>query len=240
MPEWFWVIMTPAQWQAVGTVGTLVVAIVAAFVAFRQVREARRTREDQARPYVAAYLELDGILLNLVVKNFGNSVARNVTMTPDAPMIRSADLNGKPDTIDLFKSLPVLVPGQEWRTWFDSGTTLKDEQPIYTVKLKYDDARNRPLPSDDFRLDWHQFESVLFSNEKDLDDVGKALEKIAATLGNWTEGLKGLKVYTRSGAEKDQKEREWVADAPRRRQAHADAQAAAQAAVQAGQHNTDV
>lgn len=227
--------------QASAAVATFLVAGIAAVVAYFQVREARHTREDQARPYVAAYLETDGFVVELVVKNFGNSVARNVTMTPDVPMLRGALINGQPDPIGLFESLPVLVPSQEWRTLFDTGPNLKGDQPVYTVTLKYDDARNHPLPSDEFRLDWHQFESALLMDKKDLDDVGKALEKIANTVGNWTEGLRGLKVFTRSGAEKDQKEREWAAEAPARRQAMRDAQAATQAqaaadeAAQAGE-----
>ena len=193
--------------QASAAVATFVVAGVAAVVAYFQVREARRTREDLARPYVAAYLEMDGIILNLVVKNFGNSVARDVTITPDAPILRGTPNNGQPDPVGLFDSLPVLVPGQEWRTFFDSGPNLKEGQPINTVTLKYNDARNHPLPSDDFRLDWHQFESILFGTKKDLDDVGRSLEKIATTLGNWTEGQLGVKVFARSGAEKDRQDR---------------------------------
>ena len=52
------VLALPAEdWSAIGTCVTVVVATVAGLIAFFQVREARRLREEQAQPYVVAYLD---------------------------------------------------------------------------------------------------------------------------------------------------------------------------------------
>ena len=60
--------MTAEEWQAIAAIATLMVAAAAALYARGQVNEARRSREDQTRPYVAAYLELsDNSTLELVV-----------------------------------------------------------------------------------------------------------------------------------------------------------------------------
>jgi hypothetical protein len=103
---------------------TFLVALAAAIVALVQVIEARRTREAQTRPYVVAYLVQDGFIFDLVVRNFGTTPARNVRVTPDQAMRRVRPQNAAVDVIGLFEMMPVLVPGQEWRTFFDSSMDL--------------------------------------------------------------------------------------------------------------------
>jgi hypothetical protein len=196
--------MSADEWQAVGTVATFFVALAAALYASRQVREARRTREDQARPYVAVFLEVvDETNLDLVVKNFGATTARNVTIHPDKPMKRY--WGDEVEDLLTFDILPVLVPGQDWRTLFDVHGQRMDANnyDAYTVKVRYDDIRGRHMDEETFVLDWSPFKDKQFVGRRNLDDIGKAVEGINKTLGKWTEGVSGLSVVARDGHKKD-------------------------------------
>jgi hypothetical protein len=211
--------LTPEEWQAVGTMGTLVVAIVAAVIAFAQVAQAARIRREQARPYVAAYLEADGLVVTLIVKNFGSTVARDVRMTPDRPMVRGIETNGQPEPLETFDHLPVMVPGQEWRTMFDIGIHRwgKGLDEPYEVTIAYRDSQGRTLRPDRFVLDWTIFHSNIFNEEKDLDDVAKALGRIGKVLDGWDEsggahGASGLGVVVRDGFKKDALQRRYADD----------------------------
>lgn len=201
IPGW----RTPAEWQAIGAMGTLAVAAAAAIFAWFQIRELRRTREEQARPYVAVYWQTDGRALFFVVKNFGSTTAREVRLSLDKPIKRSFKVSGEHETLRIFDILPVMVPGQEWRTFYDTGVGLLQEEltETYTVTASYRDARGRRLPDDTFILDWSTFKDIEWIGEKTMDDIGDVLEKMQRTLASWTDGIRGLSVVNRDGDAKD-------------------------------------
>jgi hypothetical protein len=76
-------------WSAVGdlagataALGTLAVAIGAVYAAFQQVRQARELREEQARPYVAVFMEpstRSPRVIDLVIRNFGSTAAHTTS-----------------------------------------------------------------------------------------------------------------------------------------------------------------
>ncbi len=203
----FWSVvgfMTAAEWQASGTLLTLAVAVAAAIYARGQVKEARRSREERARPYVAAFLELAGeSTLDLVVKNFGATTARNVRLISHVPLEQVWGDEIEP--LLVFDTLPVLVPGQEWRTLFDVGgqRMTAEHHTVYTVTVESSDSRDRPLDDEKFVLDWHPYANTQYTSQKTIDDIGKALEGINKTLKSWTEGLRGLSVVARDGHKRD-------------------------------------
>jgi len=200
---------------------TFLVAVAAAIVALVQVIEARRTRDEQSRPYVVAYLVMDRFLLDLVIKNFGTTPARNVRVVPSKDMHRVTAQNAAIDLIRVFDSMPVLVPGQEWRTFFDSGHDLAQAQAagnsheIYSVTITCDDWRGRPVRAETFELDWHQFEAIIYGTPKTIEDVAKGVEKIADELHNLREtssfGRGGLSVVVRDGEQLDRDTAEFIA-----------------------------
>lgn len=106
-------------WQDIGATGTLAVALAAAAFAYFQVREAAKTRRDQARPYVVAFLERSALSsVDLIIKNFGQTAARHIQLVWDRP-VRSTFGKGRGEEMKLPDSLPLLAPGQEWRTVWD-------------------------------------------------------------------------------------------------------------------------
>lgn len=236
LADWFWSVvgaLDAAEWSALAAVITALIALAAAVFAFVQVREARRLRIEQARPYVAAFLELgseiDVTFILLVVKNFGTTTARDITIATDRPMKRAWGNSQHPEDLLLFDRLPVLVPGQSWRTLFDWGPDRfkagLDE--TYTLTVSSHDSSGHPLKDEVFVLDWNTFKPTRNVGVKTVHDVGKSLQGIEKTLGRWTEGVRGLSVVSRDGHRKDseanaeylEREREWEAEADSRREA---------------------
>jgi hypothetical protein len=189
--------------------GTLVVAVAAAIFAGSQVLELRRSRREQTRPYVAVYYEVTDTTLFLVVKNFGTTTARNVRVTPNTPMRRSFKIGDEHETLKLFDELPAMVPGQEWRTFFDVGIgrVNADLNEVYKVTASYRDSRGKRLRDDTFLLDWTTFLNIEFVGTKTVNDIGKSLEKIESTLTSWTDGIRGLSVISRDGDASDERRR---------------------------------
>lgn len=205
IPGWH----TPAEWEAIGVMGTLGVAVAAAVFAFFQVKELRDNRREQMRPYVAAYLELgrevEVNMMFLVVKNFGETTARNITAKSDKPMKRAWGHQQDPEDLPLFDKLHALVPGQEWRTLFDWGPArFKAElNDAYTLTISSHDSTGKKLPDETFVIDWAVYKPTRNIGVKTVHDVGKSLIKIQDTLARWGEGAHGLKVWTRDGEKKD-------------------------------------
>lgn len=199
------------EWSALAACVTAAVAVLAACVAIWQVREARRLREEQAQPYVVAYMEPTAAtpqIIDLVIKNFGSTAATDVTFRADPPLRRS-DQAGESEAVELFEIIPVLVPGQEWRTMWDFGperarTELPDR---YNVVLAYGDSRRKRLPPLRFELDWRPYKTRRWVTIYGLHDIAKSLREINRTTGRWREGIRGgLAVYVRDGDAKDAEE----------------------------------
>jgi hypothetical protein len=167
-----------AAWiGAIATVGTFVVALVAAFYAKGQIekaekaidgstRDAWRSRSlqralqtEQAQPYVVAYLEVDRakpLLVDLVVKNLGSTMATGVTIRPSVEMKRSPRPPATTsEAVELPDQIPSLAPQQEWRTFWDSMYLYnKAAMPTeFTVTVAYLGIKDEAFHHQ-YRLDW--------------------------------------------------------------------------------------
>ena len=133
-----------------GTVGTCVVAFLAAIVAYQQLREARRLRVAQAQPYVVVDVEPSVVsrrILNLVIRNTGQTLARDVTIRFDPPLRSTLDAEGFPPAKfrALLNGIPVLPPGREYQIMLDSSVDrYQAEFPDrYTVIVSFRDRDGR-------------------------------------------------------------------------------------------------
>lgn len=110
-----------AQWVTVG------IAAAAAIFALNQVQEARRTRERQTQPNVVAFADLnaeDWGWLDVIIKNFGQTAAYNVRLHFEPWPTVVPWVNPRTgDTVTRLPVpvIPVLAPGQEWRSLWDNG-----------------------------------------------------------------------------------------------------------------------
>ncbi|MGV9370376.1 hypothetical protein [Micromonospora tulbaghiae] len=219
---WKWIGQTnPDMWAAIAGWTTVVVAVVASIAAFKQVREARILREEQAQPYVVAYMEpseVDHRFIDLVVKNFGTTVARDVRLV-SSPNMQQAPHDGQA-AVDLwiFENLPVLAPGQEWRTFWDSSITRKQSTlpARHEITITYKDSHNRPLPATHAILDWSAYSGRTWMVVYGQHHSAKALREIAGIMKKWSEFGGGVKVYSRDGDKKDVQKSEWAREQMRR------------------------
>ncbi|WP_369374635.1 hypothetical protein AB1046_09480 [Promicromonospora sp. Populi] len=215
---------TADEWAAFGTVGTLIIAAVAAVIAFTQAAEARRLRIEQAQPYVVAYMKQNSntpVLVELVIRNFGTTAARNITVT-STPTIRRAD-GAKAEDVWLPTDIPVLAPQQEWRTFWDSGAERFDHPVLadenrHVVTVTYDGVERSPQQVSESILDWGAYVGGIFITSKTVHHAAQSLGKIATVMGRWTDSSRGLTVYTRDGRAKDARVATELEERARRRQ----------------------
>jgi len=188
------------------------VAVVASTAAFRQLREARQLRLEQSQPYVAVFMEaseIDPGFVDLVIRNFGATAAINIEIEVDPPPQQAA---GDKDPRDLWipEVLPTLVPGQEWRTFWDyirrrSAAELPNKA---TASVKFTDPQGRPYEFT-YVLDWEPYAMrgnlVVYGSHH----AAKALREIEQSIKKWSESIHGgLAVTVRDGDVKDAKRRE--------------------------------
>lgn len=201
--------MDALGWEALGTWVTAAVALAAAIFAWRQVREARILREEQAQPQVTAFLGYDETpaSIDIVVRNYGARPAFDIKLAC-TPTLRRA--TGGVEEIGLPDVLPVLAPGQEWRTWFDGGigrmnsTELAGEDR-YDVRLTYRDSRDVSYAVATV-LDFAQFRPVLYQSRKTIDDLARSVAELTTAVKAFSEGQRGLSAYIRDGAFKDEQD----------------------------------
>lgn len=184
---WSWLLAVQADaWTATAGWATALIAIVTVVVAGKyasgQVSEARKTREEQAQPNVVVFMESNAAVwmqVELVVKNFGATPAYNVKMnfSPDL------DCAPRPDRSDnklpYPPLIPILVPGQEWRTSWDFGPTrLKAEgMPMqYEAKVEYADSKDRQFETKSV-LDWDPYTKTRRMTVRTVHDLYAVLKK---------------------------------------------------------------
>jgi hypothetical protein len=120
--------VTAGTWLAWAVWALLLLGVVALSYTSRQIRRSHRLRAEQTRPHVGMFMEphaADWHVIELVVRNFGQTPAYNVQFTFEHPPTVAEYENatdGYADVVELQlpSQLATLAPGQEWRTVWDS------------------------------------------------------------------------------------------------------------------------
>lgn len=198
---------TPGQWEAFGTMVTAGVAIVAGIFAGVQVRQAKKLREEQAQPYVVVDFEAQAnILIALIVRNTGLTVAYDVKLTFDPPLESTLDRDPPiSETKFITEGIPTMPPGRTWSALLDRGPDRyanTDLPRTYDVTVTFLDSHDRTysLP---YRLDLDIFFGIRNLRRYDIHEAAEALREMRKTLERWTDGSRGLAVFTRDGDAKD-------------------------------------
>lgn len=210
------------DWAAIAACVTAAVAVIAAFVGLTQVFQARRLRIEQAAPYVVAYADFNAaseVFLDIVVKNLGKTAATDIRVAA-SPTLQRTDDEGAQD-VPIPAEIPVLVPGQEYRVFWDSGITRhKSGLPDrHEVQVTFSDSRGKNDDKYTFVLDWAPFWSRDSITVYGSHDAAKALREIAKTVQRWSEGpgSRGIAATIRDGDAKDERRREWFEEKRRER-----------------------
>lgn len=90
-----------------------------------QARQAQVARDEMAQPNVVIYaepLESDWQIQEIIIKNFGNTPAYAISVILDLPFqsLPNNLSNGENYDIPIPVEIPTLVPGQSWKTMWDS------------------------------------------------------------------------------------------------------------------------
>ncbi|WP_139220483.1 hypothetical protein [Trujillonella endophytica] len=214
---------TPTDWAALGPYVTALIAVFAGAVAWRQLREARRLRREQAQPYVACFAEPtpghdQGV--DIVIRNFGTTIARDVTISISPDVMRSGGPGRPPEEVRLPTHIPALVPGQEWRTWWDLGPSRAELDLVgrHEVVVAYRDSQGKKLPPTPSVLDWEYFTQHTFLVTKGQHEMATALQELSKTVASFKYRHNGgFAAFVRNADALDQRERE---DMPRRMAHH--------------------
>jgi len=210
---------TVADWvAAIAAVLTFVIAGLALLYARRQVAEARASRSlaqelevERAQPYVVAYTEPSGatpVIIDLVVRNYGATAATDVRISLNPWPMRRASADGKPEKVEIPDVIPVLAPGQEWRTMWDSGIARKDSDlpDRHAGKVTFRGIKGVKRESD-VVLDWTIYRSRRWVEVRGIHDAAVALREMKTIMKKWNESVHGaLSVYVRDGNEKDRRD----------------------------------
>ncbi|MDR7300410.1 hypothetical protein [Haloactinomyces albus] len=206
--------MNPQVWSAVGSCATALVAIVAAGVAFWQAGEARKLRKEQAQPYIAVYMDISPVsqqVIDLVIKNFGHTVAYDVEVTFDPPLVRSSGSGNDTEPVHVPKTIKTLVPQQEWRCFWDSGISRNgvDLPDSHHAKAVFYEKPGRPPRARhelEYELDYEVWHGIEFMVQYGIHDAAKAIGEIRDHVKTWTESPnRGISVFTRNGDALDEK-----------------------------------
>ncbi|MCS3442813.1 hypothetical protein [Microbacterium phyllosphaerae] len=208
-----------ADWITVGaTILTLVVAVFALTYARGQVaeaqsarRQARELERERSQPYVVAYTEPSGAtptIIDLVVRNYGATAAQNVRLELDPWPVRS-DGTADGERIAVPDPIPVLAPGQEWRTMWDSaserGSSAHPDRHVGLVRYEGIDRESR---KSEVVLDWAVYKTRRWVQVYGEHDSAKALREMRGVMKKWSESIHGsLSVYVRDGHAKDEARR---------------------------------
>lgn len=210
--------LTAEGWAALGTWAAVLAAVAAGFYARKQVAEARTLRREQAQPNVAMFIESNAVhwhMLELVVKNFGTTPAYHITMefNPKPQVSPSAS---REEITDLWvpDEIPILVPGQEWRTLWDHAPTRFEHGRLasrHEATVKYEDNKRKAFDTEAV-LDWGALKDANRVVAKGVHELAELLEsqndalgEIAASLAGFSRQSEGVWVFTGDGAAEGEK-----------------------------------
>ncbi|MDT5011361.1 MAG: hypothetical protein QOH57_2978 [Mycobacterium sp.] len=139
-------------WLAIAVWVAVLLGVAALIYAHRQIKQGRELRLEETRPHVAMFMEphaSDWHLIELVVRNFGETSAYDVQFTfinPPTVAQYEGESSGRVHIAELSLPdiIPVLAPGQEWRTVWDSAPSRAQLGSSidwrFTGTVKYFDA----------------------------------------------------------------------------------------------------
>lgn len=195
-----WLGLTSTAWAGVAALATaaaVAIALGGAWLVLRQLKQARDLAEDQARPYLVPLFEeseANWTLIDFVVRNVGQTAAREVALTFDPPYVRANEIEGYEFMSARFirDTTPVLAPGGEMRTYLDSAKDLArrgkgPERPLDTAQpfaltLRYQDRLGNVI-EEQFAMDPSSKMGTVRMEVHGLHHIAKSLRAIARERG---------------------------------------------------------
>lgn len=182
-----WLII-PEQIQNVGILATLVVALLT----FKMVDEMRLARIAQYRPEIIIDFDIPygEPIINLILKNEGKSLAKNVTFKIIPELIDSRDRNMSKSYI-FEKGIKTMIAGKEIKQIFDGSIDYyqKNEKTpekyplIFEAIIKYEDNEGKKY-EDSMILNLEIYKNVHYIAQGSLKDIAERLRDIENKISN--------------------------------------------------------
>lgn len=183
-----------------------------------QASREQRLREEQARPFVVVDFEPSpvwGNIINLVVQNVGKTLAKNVRLTFNPPLVSSTAGNDGYNFQEsnlLKHGIPAMPPGKRFEALFDmSHDHIQAGLPMsYEVRVDLEDSQGRQQEALEYVLDLNFRYGVRRVESKSIHDLAKSVKKIENRVDQWTQHFNGLRVWVRDeDAYLDRQDREY-------------------------------
>ncbi len=180
--------------QLLSSLGTLVVAAGILY----QGREARNARNDEDRPQIIVDAHYTGrFTTNIVVRNIGHGVARNITFGFSAPL----QSTGGQDITELpylRNGINFMAPQTDlpavWDSYHNVVQNLRDKGLTEGITItSYYEDRNGERYETEWTINPLLLEGSGYSDYKGYEDEVQALQDQARALEHISEVLKGLK-----------------------------------------------
>ncbi|WP_424353789.1 hypothetical protein [Methanobacterium sp. MBAC-LM] len=145
-------------------------------------QEMKETRDQEIAPYVVAYFEFKNHDINLVIKNVGKGLAKNVKIEFDPKLVNSIPEHDINDVAFIKEGIGSMPPKYKVETFFDSsiGYYGNEELPSkYNAKITYYGGLNETKRTTEHILDIGAYYNRLFSTKKGFNEVVKELERIS-------------------------------------------------------------
>ena len=200
---WLW--FNAARVASAAALGALVLAAITARVGVRTLDQNRRDSKARSRPTISAELravEHSAGTQSLVIRNTGPSIAKDVRVTFEPPIVTTPENPGLMTPIMLrrySKPIPVMTPGTELDNLYyypaHPGTSRKENgEPLpetVTVRITYTSDDGDPyddvFPLDVDLLRARTYQTSSAAPEAQLKEGVKTLKAIAGSLKNVAE-----------------------------------------------------
>lgn len=182
--------LNEVAWVGITAIAALLTAAIAgaaAYFALKQLRQGRELSEEQARPYLVAFIdesEADRQILDFVIRNIGSTAARDIRVQIDPPYVRAKEFESHEFMGATFirEATSILPPGAELRTLLDTTSDLfKAGESVglpFTVGLSYRDRNDREI-SEDYILNPRYASGSLRADVHGVHHIAKTLRAMA-------------------------------------------------------------
>jgi hypothetical protein len=158
--------------------------------------EMRDARDAESAPYIVAYIDIPydkAGLLYFVLKNVGRSVAHDIRMEFDPPLVNTLKIGI--DKMPMFTNgIGSLPPGHELKTFFDGGISYfaAGLPKYYKVRISYTGGMKSGRRTIDTQIDLGAFENLHYGVEKSFTNLVEQVEKVAEHSGKLSQQVERL------------------------------------------------
>ncbi|HET6910630.1 MAG TPA: hypothetical protein VFH54_14945 [Mycobacteriales bacterium] len=206
------------------TVATALVALLAAAFAYFQLRDAGKDRRERNKPAVVVDFTTGDVhgIVYLTVHNIGTTTARDVQLTLDPPLWNGGDAADEYLRRWIAHGFPTMPPGRELSNIFCHLPVHQEaSRPTrFTVTVRCKDYRQRQQPDEQYELDLDVISAQMSITRHTVHELNDTLGKLNKTLESVvSRGFfsgSGLRVFTMSTDEREQREREGMEEHERR------------------------